>query len=96
MFREGLDKPGFLRRIAQSVSKFLDRGVQAVVEGTECVLRPKSLTQLVPRNDFAGMLQQQRKQPEWLFLQLYFDSFLVQLSRTEVNSKDAEADEPPR
>jgi hypothetical protein len=95
MFREGLDKPRFLRRIAQSVSKFLDRGVQAVVEGTECVLRPKSLTQLVPGNDFAGMLQQQCKQPKRLLLQLYLDAFLVQLSRVEVNSKGAEPDEPP-
>src|SRR6266478_6810419 len=95
MFRESLDKPGFFRRVAQSISQLLDRGVQAVIEGTECVLRPKSLTQLVSRNDFAGVLQQQRKQPERLFLQLYLDAFLVQLSRTEINSKVAEAHEPP-
>src|SRR6266705_7009911 len=87
MFREGFDKPGFLCRVAQSISKFLDRGVQAVIEGTESVLRPKSLTQLVPGNDFADVLQQQHKQPERLLLQLYLDAFLVQLSRTEVNRK---------
>src|SRR3989442_8706394 len=71
VLREGLDKQGLVRRVAQRISKFLDRGIQAVVEGTECVLRPESLTQLVPRNDFAVVLQQQDKQPERLFLQLY-------------------------
>src|SRR5260370_42523488 len=35
------------------------------------------------------------KLPERLFLQLYLDAFLVQLSRTEINSKVAEAHEPP-
>ena len=96
MFGECLDKPGFLRRVAQRISKFLDRGVQTVIEGTEGVLGPESLTQLIPGNDFAGVLQQHYHQPERLFLQLYFDAFLVQLSRTEINSKVAEADQPPR
>ena len=95
MFREGLDKPGLVRRVAQRISKFFDRGVQAVIEGTEGVLGPKSLTQLVPGNDFAGVLQQHYHQPERLFLELYLYAFLVQLSRTEINSKVAEAYEPP-
>src|SRR5260370_35554277 len=95
MFREGLDKPGLVRRVVQRISKFFDRGVQAVIEGTEGVLGPKSLTQLVPGNDFAGVLQQHYHQPERLFLELYLYAFLVQLSRTEINSKVAEAYEPP-
>jgi len=77
MFREGLDKSRFLRRVAQRISKFFDRGVQAVIEGNEGVLRPESLTQLIPGYNFAGMLQKQHKQPEWLLLQLYFDASLV-------------------
>ena len=95
MSGDGLDEPGFLRRVAQSISKFLDRSVQTVIEGNEGVLGPKSLTQLVPSNDFAGMLQQQRKESKRLLLQLYLDAFLVQLSRTEIDSKVAEAHEPP-
>src|SRR5260370_1200266 len=61
MFRECFNKPRFLRRVAQSVPKFFDRGVQAVIEGTEGVLGPESLTQFIPGNNFAGVLQQQRE-----------------------------------
>ncbi len=96
MFRECLDKPRFLSRVAQRISKFFDRSVQTVIEGNEGVLGPKSVTQLIPGNDFARVLQQQRKQAERLLLQLYFDAVLVQFSRTEVNIKGAEAHEPSR
>src|SRR5260370_18662023 len=94
MFRDCCNKPRFPRRVAQSVPKFFDRGVQAVIEGTEGVLGPESLTQFIPGNNFAGVLQQQREQPERLFLQLYLDAFLVQLSRTKIDSKGAEAHGP--
>ena len=67
--RNGLDKTRIVRSIAQSRAKFLDRGVQAVIEGNIGVRRPELLLNFFARNELAGALKQQGQYLEGLVLQ---------------------------
>jgi hypothetical protein len=57
---QGLDKARIFRRITQRLTDLVDGGVQVVIDINERV-RPQPLLQLLPRDNGAGLLQQNRQ-----------------------------------
>jgi hypothetical protein len=61
MSRKRLNVNRFLSRIAERVAQAVDGVVQSMIEVDESIRWPKPLTQLLPCNDLASMLQKDEK-----------------------------------
>jgi hypothetical protein len=57
--RHSFDKPRVSRFVSKHLPDLLDRGIQAVIELDEGVVRPEALLQLLPRPELRGPFQQQ-------------------------------------
>ena len=64
------------------MADLLDRGVQSVVKINECVLRPNCSPQLLSRNEFTGMFEQDLQHLKRLLLQMNENTVLAKFSRT--------------
>src|SRR5580692_4055151 len=56
--RKGFDKAGFRSGVVQNAAKFLDGGVQAVLEVHKGIRGPELLTKLFASNDIARVAEQ--------------------------------------
>jgi hypothetical protein len=62
-----------------------------VIEVNIRPIAPEALLDLLPRDHFAGVLQQQCEQPEWLPLDPDSHSRLAQLAGLNIGLKESEA-----
>ena len=89
--RQRFDEPGPIGRIAQRLAQPADRRVQAVLEVDEDLVAPQPPTQRVPRDDFAGPLEQRREHLERLFAQVDANAALAQLPQRQIDFEAFEA-----
>ncbi len=92
--RNRLHKPRAIRRIRQRIPNLVDRLIQPVVEIHVRIGRPNSFLQFFAGNDFSGMLDQHRQNPDRLLLQPYAQSTLAQFPSPNIQLKSPKS-EPP-
>jgi hypothetical protein len=84
---QDLDVPWLLRVIAQSVAKFAERGLDAVVVFHRGSIRPELAPYFVLRNQLAGTLQQEIEDLNGLSFQPYLYPMPPQLPGVEIERK---------
>ena len=67
-----------------------------MVEVDEDVLRPQLLAQFFARDYFAGILEQQFENAQWLVLEPDLEAVLAQLAGARIELVHAEPDDVPR
>ena len=88
--RERLDKSRIFGRVAQCFANAINGAVQVVVEIDEAVW-PKTLLQLLARDDRAWLFQQNGKYFERLTAELELEAVFAQFSGIEVKLEGREA-----
>src|SRR5271156_454721 len=89
--RNGFNKTGTLRRVAESFTDFADRFVESVVKIHESVRGPKSFLKFIAGYDLAGVLKQQRQKLEGLFLKANSKPVLAQFAGAKIQLENAKA-----
>src|SRR5581483_5923245 len=79
------------RRVAKRFSNLVDRSIQAVIEVSKGIRRPKLLPEFLSQNCFAGSLEQEDEYCKRLVLEAESSSLFAQFVSVQVNFKDAEA-----
>ena len=92
--RDGLNKPGALRRIAQCLPNLVDGLVEPVVEVYEGIRGPEPLLQILARYDLADVLDQHGQNLKRLLLNSDLQSVLSEFAGTEIKLEDAKAKTP--
>lgn len=87
----GLDEARIFGGIAQRVAKLVNCCIQTVIEVNERVCWPKTLLQFFASNDLACALQQEYKNLERLFLELYLAAIAREFASANIRFIDAEA-----
>jgi len=90
---ESLDKTHVAGRIAQGLSQFVDRRIEAVVEINEDFIWPEPDTQFLTTDQFSGSFQEQGQDLKRLTGETDLGAVLPQLTRLQVNLITLEADE---
>jgi hypothetical protein len=72
-------------RVSQRTPQLCDSDVDSLIEIAKALIWPYSATQLFPRNNFAGALQQNLQQLQWLLLHLDPYARLAKFSGVESN-----------
>jgi len=93
--RHGLDEARRPRRIVESLPDFCNRGIQAVLEIDVSAVRPQLLAKFLACNNFATTVEQQGKNLEWLFLQLYTKAKLLEYPGCPVQFERAKSSLAP-
>jgi hypothetical protein len=91
--RESLDKTHIASRIAQSLSQFVDRRIEAVVEINKDFIWPELGTQILATDQFSRSFQEQGQDLKRLTGETNLGAVLPQLTRLQVNLIALEADE---
>ena len=81
---QSLDEPRHIGRVPERIAQPANCGIQAVLEIDERVFAPKSLSQILARDQVAGMLQQRFENLKRLFGKTDPDTRLPQLARAQV------------
>src|ERR1700693_1820841 len=81
--RHSFHKSGILRSIPQRVPHLADGAVDCVVEIDKSVAVPELLLDLFPRDHFAGALDQEAENLEWLLLNFDANAALPQFAHPE-------------
>jgi hypothetical protein len=87
--RQGLHKTRLRGGIIENLANLVDRSSQAAIKVDKSVRRPKLLTNLFPRNQFAWTLQEHDQQLKGLRLQAHSDPFFSQLARMQIGFESA-------
>src|SRR3954452_23907072 len=87
--RYGFHKSGILRRIAQRIPHLADGAVDCVVEIDKGVAVPELLLNLFPSDHFAGAIDQEAQNLEWLLLNFDANAAFPQFADPEVQLEDA-------
>ena len=91
--RNGLDERRLVGIVTERGAQPLDRRIEAVLEIDEGPLGPQTLTQLLPRDDFARLLEHEPQDLERLFLQAHAHTAAAQLARAHIQLEAPEAQE---
>src|SRR5580765_5462999 len=91
--RESLDKTHVAGRIAQSLSQFVDRRIEAMVEINEDFIWPEPGTQFLATDQFSGSFEEQGQDLKRLAGETDLGAVLPQFTRLQVNLIALEADE---
>jgi hypothetical protein len=75
--------------ILENLANLVDRSSQTAIEVDKCVRRPKLLTNLFPRDEFAGTLQEHNEQLKRLRLQAESYPTFSQLARMQIGFESA-------
>ena len=81
--------PGIVQRLSQP----LDGRIDTVLELDDGPVGPESVMQFLPRNHFAGVLQQHRQDLDGLIGKPDLDSVSTKLSRSQIQLERAKAEE---
>jgi hypothetical protein len=92
--RDGLNKPGALRRIAKCLPDFVDGLVEPVIEVYEGIRGPEPLLQILAHYDLAGVLDQHGQDLKRLLLNSDLQSMLSEFAGAEIKLEDAKAKTP--
>src|SRR5579864_6055469 len=88
---DGFDVPGSFRGVPKHLTKFLHGRVQAVFEVDESIAVPEFGLQLLPSDDPACVVQQQKKNLERLAVQFQAHATFAQASLAAVEGEIAKA-----
>src|SRR5262249_4344834 len=80
-----------LRFVRKGFAKAFNRGVDAAIEVDKSVGRPKFLAEFFAGDQVARMCKQESEYLKGLVLELQADAVLVQLTRTQIDIVNAEA-----
>lgn len=83
---------GHVGFVAERLAKFLDGGVETVVEINKCVGGPQALTQFVARHQLPALLQQDLEDLDGLALQPQPDAISAQLPAMRIEFERAETE----
>jgi hypothetical protein len=64
--RESFDVARIVGRIAEGLTQFVHRSVQAMAEVHKGILRPDSFSQFFPGHELAGVFEKRGENFEWL------------------------------
>jgi hypothetical protein len=89
--RQGLNESRCICPVAQRLAQSLDGIIYSTIKVHKRVGWPNALPQFLPGHDLARLFEKHLKNLEGLFLQSDLSALLAQLSRTQINFEDAEA-----
>ena len=90
--RHGFHKSGIFRDIPQRIPHLADGAVDCIVEIDKGVGVPELFLDLFPRDHFAGALDQEGQDLEWLLLNFDADAALSQFARLKIQFEHSEVE----